>query len=380
MRINPALLALGEYPIGRLQEKARTLRGSGRRVLDFSIGDPREPTHPTIPAALKAAVPEVSQYPTTSGLPGLRRAVASYVVRRFGVEVDPETQVMPTSGSKEAIFSTHLAFVDRSRGDLVAWPTPGYPIYERGALLAGAVPRPVKLGSDFVFHASDLPAADWAKASMVWTCTPHNPAGSVTTAEELTALYAAARTYGALLCSDECYADLYDEAPPASILQVARAGSVGCLAFFSLSKRSGLTGYRSGAIVGDAEAITLIKSLRSSTGTASPEFVQEAAIVAWSDDRHVEERREIFRRKRLIIGKAFASLGYEVVGSVAGIYLWVRVDDDLATSERLLEDGILVTPGRGFGAGGEGHIRLALVPTLDECDDAAEALVLCLGR
>jgi len=380
MKVNPALSVLGEYSIGRLQEMARSMRAEGRRVFDFSIGDPLEPTAPFITQRIREAVPEVSQYPSTFGLSDLRVAVAGYVKRRFGVEVDPGTQVMPTSGGKESIFSTHLAFVDRNRSDFVAWPTPGYPIYERGAILAGAVPFPVRLSADFVLRATDIPVQVWDQAVMVWICTPHNPAGSITSADELQTLYSTARDSKTLLCSDECYADLYDDQPPSSILQTAGPGSLGCLSFLSLSKRSGMTGYRSGAIVGDAEAISVIKSLRASTGTASPEFIQQGAMAAWSDDAHVDERREIFRQKRSILAKAFDSLGFEIAGSVAGIYLWIQVEDDIAVSERLLEDGILVTPGRGFGPGGEGYIRLALVPTLDECDEAAEAVVACLGR
>ena len=380
MRVNPSLSALGEYSIGRLQEMARQMRTEGREIFDFSIGDPREPTAPFIIEAAKDAIPTVSQYPTTSGLPELRSAIAGYVSRRFGVEVDPSTQVMPTSGGKESIFSSHLAFVDRNRSDVVAWPTPGYPIYQRGAVLSGATPYPVRLSGDFVLRASDLPDPIWQQATMLWICTPHNPAGSVTSAADLGLLLERARHFDTLLCSDECYADLYDEDPPSSILQMAGAGSAGCLSFLSLSKRSGMTGYRSGAIVGDSEAIQTIKSLRTATGTASPEFIQAAAIAAWADDHHVAERREVFRQKRAILAKAFDSLGYQISGSVAGIYLWVAVGDDVVVSERLLKDGILVTPGRGFGPGGEGYIRLALVPTLDDCEEAAEALAACLGR
>jgi len=380
MKRNAALSALGENPIGRLQEMARRMRAEGRRIVDFSIGDPLEPTAPFIIQALKNAVPAVSQYPTTAGLPELRDAIAGYLARRFDVQVDPVSQIMPTSGGKESIFSSHLAFVDRNRSDVVAWPTPGYPIYERGAVLAGATPYPVKLSDDFVLRASDIPDRVWDQAVMVWICTPHNPAGSVTSAAELGALYEKARRHDTLLCSDECYADLYDDEPPASILQTAGSGAAGCLSFISLSKRSGMTGYRSGAIVGDPEAIKVIKSLRTSTGTASPEFVQAAAIAAWGDDGHVAERRDVFRQKRVILAKAFDSIGYRISGSVAGIYVWVEVGDDLAITERLLQDGILVTPGRRFGPGGEGYLRLALVPALDECEAAAEALVACLGK
>lgn len=379
MKVNEALLALAENQIALLQERARNLKAAGEKVLDFSIGDPREPTPPFISEALRRAVPVVSQYPTTPGLSELRQAVAGYVKRRFQVEVDPETQVLPTAGAKEAIFSSALAFVDRNRRDLVAWPTPGYPVYEKGAVLAGAEPRPIRLGSDFILRASGLTSEDWARAAMVWTCSPHNPAGTITSRADLQDLVTAGRVGGALLCSDECYSDLYEAEKPTSVLEVAGSGAEGVLCFMTLSKRSGMTGYRSGVMVGDASAIKILKRLRSHTGTASPEFVQRAAIAAWNDDDHVAERREIFREKRAILAEAFANSGMKIVGSTAGIYLWIAVPDDLGFANRLLEENIVLTPGRAFGPGGEGHVRLALVPTVDECDEAAARLTKCLA-
>ncbi len=359
------------------------MRLSGRTVIDFSIGDPREPTPEFIPEALRAAVPEVSQYPTTVGLGELRGAIAGYLRRRFSVEVDPDTQVIPTSGSKEAVFNSPLAFIDRDRRDLVAYGTPGYPVYERGALFAGAVAHPVTLHDDFVLRAAEIPDEVWSQSRIVWICTPHNPTGAVTDRADLGDLLAAARASETLLLSDECYADLYEpgafpQGPP-SLLQVTGGETEGALVFLSLSKRSGMTGYRSGAIVGDAEAIASLKRLRTTTGTASPEFVQAAAIAAWSDDDHVRERRETFALKRSILRGAFAELGIDVVASQAGLYMWVKVDDDMATTDRLLEAGVVVSPGRFFGTGGEGYLRLALVPTLDECEQAVEVLVKCLS-
>ena len=383
MHLNPVLDELGEYPIAVIHTRARALRDAGVPVVDFSIGDPREPTPAFIRGALEQAIPEVSQYPTAAGLTDLRKAIAGYVERRFGVVVDPATQVVPTSGAKEAIFSTPFAFVDRAADDVVVYATPGYPIYERGARFAGAAVHPVVLDGDFVLRVEDVPDAVWDRARLVWICTPHNPAGSVTDAAELSALYARCREVGALLLSDECYADTYEDAVypggPPSVLQFAAEGSAGALSYLSTSKRSGMTGYRSGAIVGDADAIAALKALRSTTGTASPEFVQAAAVAAWGDDEHAAARRRIFTEKRRILRGAFSDLGFPVVASQAGLYLWVRVGDDLAVTDRLLEMGVVVSPGRFFGAGGEGYIRLALVPTLDECTDAADVLRDVLG-
>ena len=378
MRTNPVLDALGAYPIAVLQEKARAMAEAGETLIDFSIGDPNEPTPEFIRQALKAAVPDVSRYPTVPGLPELREIFAGYLLRRFGVAVDPGTQILPTTGSKEAIFSTPLAFIEPGAGEAVLWPSPGYPIYERGTRLAGADSVPIELAGDFVMRPGDISQAQWESARLLWVNYPHNPTGAVATAEALQELYGAARASSVLVCSDECYVDIFEGSPPASMLQVAREGATGLLAYFSLSKRSGMTGYRSGMVVGDAEAIDALRELRSSTGTAPAEFVQAAATAAWADDDHVAERRKIFAEKRAVLAEAFESMGYEAVGSQAAIYLWVKVDDDVEVADKLLKSGVVVSPGRGFGAGGEGFLRLALVPTVGECVAAVEVLRTCL--
>ncbi len=378
MQTNPVLTQLGAYPIATLHERVRAMRAAGQPLLDFSIGDPREPTPRFVPEELRRSVPEVSQYPTTAGLPELRISIAEYVRRRFGVEVDPDTQVLPTAGSKEAIFSTPLAFVDRAAKTAVVWATPGYPIYQRGALLAGAEGCPVTLDGDFVLRSEQIPDDVWDRAAIVWTNYPHNPTGAVIDRAGLEDLYRRARRSDVWLCADECYVDLHEGPPPPSILEVAGPGTPGALSYLSLSKRSGMTGYRSAAIVGDAEGIAALKDLRTSTGTASPEFIQKAAITAWKDDDHVAERRAIFAAKRAILRTAFEDTGHEVVASNAGIYIWARVGDDVAVAERLLTRGIVVSPGRAFGSGGEGFVRLALIPTLDETQQATEVLKACL--
>lgn len=378
VELNPVLNELGNYPIATVARLAAERRERGLPVIDFSIGDPREPTPAFIADALRSNVPEVSQYPTAAGRRELREAIATYVERRFAVAVDPDSQVLPTSGSKEAIFSTPFAFIDRSAGDVVVVPTPGYPVYERGAMFAGAEIHRVVLSSDFVMRATDIPPAILDRAKMVWLCTPHNPSGAVTSRQDLAAMVAACASTGTLLLSDECYSDIYEDSTfpdgPASILQVAPDGRAGVLSYLSLSKRSGMTGYRSGAIVGDADAIAALKALRSTTGTASADFVQSAAIAAWGDDGHAADRRLIFTAKRQILARAFDAVGMDIVASRAGLYLWAHVGDDEGVTAQLLDHGIVVSPGRAFGEGGEGFIRLALVPTLGECEAAAAAL------
>ena len=379
MQVNPALAAMGGYPLAEIQMRARALREAGRPLIDFSIGDPREPTPEFIRDAMKAAVPIISQYPTTVGLVALRDAIADYLERRVGIRVDPATQIIPTTGSKEGIFHTPFAFIEPGIGQGVVYGTPGYPVYERGALLAGARIDPVVLEGDFVLRQADIADEVWDRARLVWSCSPHNPAGSVTSGGELADLLERCRAEDALFLSDECYLDVFEGDPPPSVLEVAGEDLSGMLAFYSCSKRSGMTGYRSGAIVGDAAAIAALVDLRSSAGVAPPEFVQAAAVAAWSDDAHAAERRTIFAAKRAVLRSAFEQLRLSVIGSTAALYLWVAVDDDLAVTSRLLEHGVVVSPGRAFGPGGEGYIRLALVPTLEECGKAVEVLVEVLA-
>ena len=380
MERNPILAAMGGYPLAEIQMRARDLREAGAPLIDFSIGDPREPTPAFIPEALKDAVPSISQYPTTAGLPELRTAIADYLRRRFGVSIDPATQIIPTAGSKEGIFHTPFAFIEPGAGQGVVYGSPAYPVYERGALFAGAEIDPIPLSGDFVLRASDISDRSWERARLVWSCSPHNPTGSVTSNEDLVDLLERSRSEGALFASDECYVDVYEEDPPGSVLQVAGPDLAGTLAFYSCSKRSGMTGYRSGAIIGDAEAISALIDLRASAGLAPPEFVQAAAVAAWSDDQHAADRRVIFTAKRSVLRKAFEQVGLPVVASTAALYLWVAVGDDVAVTIKLLEQGVVVSPGRAFGPGGEGYIRLALVPTLEECEVAVDVLVECLDE
>jgi succinyldiaminopimelate transaminase len=379
MRTNPVLDELGAYPITEIQDTARRMRDAGERLIDFSIGDPREPTPEFIRQRLRDTVPTVTQYPQTTGLSVLREAIAGYCDRRYGASVDPATQVMPASGAKEAIFSTPFAFVEAGAGETVAWGTPTYPVYERGARFAGADVLPIVLGGDFVLRVDDVPDEAWERLSLLWICTPHNPTGAITSRSDMEALYERCRETDTLLLSDEAYSDTYGEDVPTGILEIAGPGSPGALAYLSCSKRSGMTGYRSGAIVGDPAAIEALRRLRSSVGVASPEFVQEAAAAAWADDAHAAERREIFAAKRRVLRDGFEAAGLEVVGSRAGLYLWVKVDDDMDATKRLLADGVVVSPGRAFGPGGEGYVRLALVPTVEDCSEAVEVVTRCLS-
>jgi succinyldiaminopimelate transaminase len=373
--VNPRLAALGDNQLARVQRLAADLRASGRPLVDLSIGDPDEPTPALVRDALIDAVTPVSSYPTVTGRAELRAAIAAFVARRHGVAVDPDREVLPSSGSKEAVFHLPLAVIDPDGPRrAVLWGTPGYPIYERGTVLAGGVSDPVRLeaSTGWRLDLSTLPEERLAAACAVWFNHPHNPTGSSVDRGWLAEQVAIARAHDLLVCSDECYQELWYDAPQPSVLEACGDDRTGVLAFLSLSKRSGMTGYRSGAIVGDATVIARLRELRTSTGTASPEFVQAAAAAAWRDQGHVDVRRAAFAAKRDVLLPALAALGLEVSGSAAGLYVWLAVPggDDAAYAEALLAHGIIVTPGRAFGDGGQGWLRLALVPDVEGCREA----------
>ena len=357
-----------------LDQAKEELRRRGVAIFDFGVGDPLEPTPGFIRQALIDALDPVSQYPSVVGQRRLREAVAGWARRRLDVSLDPDSQVLPASGSKEAIFHLPLALLGPGeRRRTIVYPTPSYPVYGASASFAGGTPYPVPLYADngYRLNLAELPDDVLAETRIAWINYPHNPTGASIDLAYLERQVAIARQHEILLCADECYLDLYfdEDAPPPSVLQVTQTG---VLSFGSLSKRSGMTGYRSGYMAGDAEVIATLKRARPNFGVASPNFIQAAAAAAWSDDQHVAERRAIFRAKRDRLAEFLESKGYIVSGSQGAIYLWVEVPDRDAEAlyARLLEHGIVVSPGESFGLGGEGYFRLALVPTLEQIERA----------
>ena len=371
MQLSPVLAGLAQYPFARLDDWKAEAAGRGLDLIDFGMGDPREITPPFIREALLASVDEVSSYPRATGLPELRTAIAGWIDRRFGVEVDPDRELIPTLGSKEAIFS----FAQIALGDkrLVAIPEPAYPVYERGALFAGGQVATVPLRESDGW-LPDLDRFDaWDEIAIFWVCYPNNPTGAVAPLSFYEELAARAREHGFLVCSDEAYSELWFDEPPVSALQVADRTNV--VVFNTLSKRSSMTGYRSGFVCAPAEIVSALKSFRPTVGTAPQEFVQRASIAAWSDDEHVSAVRDLYRQKRETVLPALEAAGLRLAGSEATFYLWLAVDGPSeAFARTLLEHGIVVAPGSFFGPAGEGYIRLALVPTQAECERAATIL------
>ncbi|HYE06679.1 MAG TPA: succinyldiaminopimelate transaminase [Planctomycetota bacterium] len=373
--MNPALRVLKPYPMAELQARKAALVASGMTVYDFGTGDPVEPTPPFIPEALRQSLPAISQYPSVGGTPALRRAAAEYLARRFDVAVDADTQILPSAGSKEAIFHLPLAFLDPASGrDTVVHGTPGYPVYQSGALFAGGREHAVILdpAKGFRLELDRLPWEVLERTAIAWLNYPHNPTGACVDRSYLRAQADVARAHGILLASDECYQDLWfaGAPPPPSILEVAVEG---VLAFHSCSKRSGMTGYRTGFIAGDAALIKSYRGWRAHMGVGSPTFIENAAAMAWRDDAHAAARRKVFAEKHRVLTTGLAAKGIEVLPSSAGLYIWARVPGDgdaQGYAKRCLERGLVVSPGEFFGDGGAGCFRLALVPTLDECQAA----------
>ena len=378
MPLSPTLRAQATYPFVRLNEAAAARRAAGLEVIDFGMGDPREPTDPAILQALKDGVRERMGYPASVGLPELRQAIAGWVARRFDATLDPERHVIPTLGSKEAIFSFAQVVLDTGGGrDTVVVTEPGYPVPGRGAAFTGArvVELPLLEAHGFLPALEDVHDDVWRRAALVWLNTPNNPTGAIAPLSFLETLAGLAREHGFVLASDEAYTELWFGEPPPSALQLDDWTNV--VVFNSLSKRSSMTGFRSGFVAGDPALIGALRRFRPNIGTAPQEFVQRASVVAWEDEAHVDRARAAYARKRALLLDVLARKGMRVAGGAATMFLWIAVRDGESSeghAELLLEHGIVVAPGSYLGPSGEGYVRYALVPTEDDCARAAAIL------
>jgi aspartate/methionine/tyrosine aminotransferase len=285
--------------------------------------------------------------------------------------------VPPTNGSKEALYLIHQAVIDpQGERRRILIPEPAYPVYRIAARFAGGVPTPVPLRREegFLPRWKEIPARIWNETAALWINTPHNPTGSTADREWLRDTLDTARARGVWVFSDEPYSEIYFGDPPAGMIEISTDGVV---VFNTLSKRSAMAGYRSGFIAGDSGLIENLKRLRPSQGIATPLFIQKMAVEAWTDEDHVEEQRARYRAKRDLLLAALERAGLDVFPSEATFYLWVAAPAGLTSEDFcrcLLESRLVTAPGTGFGPSGEGYIRMALVPTLEECREAASIL------
>ncbi len=405
--MNPDIGRLQPYPFERLAALKTGLSAPlDRDHIALSIGEPKHPTPALITDALIAHLHQLAVYPNTRGLPALREQIASWLGTRFklgagGVSapgafgIDPATQILPVNGTREALFAFAQAVIDRRREPLVLMPNPFYQIYEGAALLAGAQPRYLacEAVNGFIPDFDAVDDATWRACQVIYVCSPGNPTGALLDQATYARLIELAHRHDFVIASDECYSELYlDESdPPLGLLQVAAAiGNTAfsrCVVFHSLSKRSNAPGLRSGFVAGDAELIEGFFAYRTYHGCAMPMPHQHASIAAWRDEAHVRENRRLYREKFSAVLEILGDT-LPVAMPKASFYLWPQTpipDTDFA-ARLFAEENVTVLPGRFLSRTHDGadpganRIRIALVPPLDECVDAARRIRRCVER
>ena len=391
--MNPLLSRLQPYPFERLRQLfAGVTPSPHHKPISLGIGEPRHATPPFILEALSRAFPALASYPLTAGSAELRQACAGWLARRYGVSINPATQLLPVNGSREALFSFAQTVVNptASAQPRVICPNPFYQIYEGAALLAGAQPYfvPSRADRNFAVDWRSVPADVWADAQLVYVCSPGNPTGAVMPLDEWELLFELSDRHGFVIASDECYSEIYfrDEPPLGSLEAAHRLGRYdfrNLIAFTSLSKRSNAPGLRSGFVAGDAQWIQHYLLYRTYHGSAMSGMVQAASIEAWNDELHVQHNREQYRAKFAQVTPVLQQV-LDVQLPDAAFYLWAAVpggDDQAFARDLLAQYNVTVLPGSylaresaGFNPG-RGRIRMALVAETAECLEAAHRIV-----
>jgi N-succinyldiaminopimelate aminotransferase len=392
--MNPLLDLLQPYPFERLRKLfAQVQPNADYPPISLGLGEPKHATPEFIRAALCESLDGLASYPATAGSPELRQAFGDWFGRRYGVELERASQMLPVNGSREALFAFAQTVVDASdtagQGKpYVVCPNPFYQIYEGAALLAGAQPfyAPSDPRRNFAIDWSRVPEAVWKRTQLLYVCTPGNPAGAVMPLEEWRMLLELSERFGFVIASDECYSEIYfrDE-PPLGALQAARLLGRGdfrrLVSFTSLSKRSNVPGMRSGFVAGDADILRRFLLYRTYHGCAMSPVVQHASAAAWRDEDHVVRNRALYREKFARVTPLLSRV-MDVALPDAGFYLWARVEgsDTEFARELLAQYNVTVLPGsflaRESPAGnpGQGRIRMALVAETAECLEAARRI------
>ena len=390
--MNPQLNQLHPYPFEKLRALfAGITPNPAYPEIKLSIGEPQHATPAFIMQALSDNLNGLANYPTTQGTPALRKSIAAWCERRYGLTLDAGSEILPVNGSREALFSFAQTVIDARRGgqaSIIVSPNPFYQIYEGAAYLSGAEPRFLNNlpENDFAFDYTALTPDEWARVQLFYVCSPGNPTGKVLSLDDWKTLFELADRYGFIIASDECYSEIYfDEAnPPIGGLQAAKLlgrSNERLVMFSSLSKRSNVPGMRSGFVAGDAKILKQYLLYRTYHGCAMAPPIQAASVVAWNDEAHVQENRRLYREK-------FASctpIAAEVLGTGmpdASFYLWARTPiADTEFARGLLEHyNVVVLPGSFLAREAQGvnpganFIRIALVAGLDECLEATQRI------
>jgi N-succinyldiaminopimelate aminotransferase len=394
--MNPLLSKLQPYPFERLRRLfADVTPNPDFAPISLGIGEPKHPTPEFIKQALSAGLGALAVYPATAGDLKLRQSFTAWLQRRYALELDPATQVLPVNGSREALFALAQTVVDASKkpGPVVLSPNPFYQIYEGAALLAGAEPYyvPSVPARNFAVDWDSVPAAVWERTQLVFVCSPGNPTGAVMPMEEWQKLFALSDRYGFVIASDECYSEIYfrDEPPLGGLEAAAKLGRSdfrNLVALTSLSKRSNVPGLRSGFVAGDAAIIKSFLLYRTYHGSAMSGAVAAASIAAWGDEAHVVDNRAQYRAKFAAVTPLLEKV-LDVRLPDASFYLWAGIPaawqgDDAAFARALhAQYNVTVLPGsylarEANGANpGRGRIRMALVADTAECTEAAQRIV-----
>ncbi|MCE1182717.1 MAG: succinyldiaminopimelate transaminase [Rhodocyclales bacterium] len=389
--MNPHLAQLQPYPFEKLRALfAGVTPNPQYKEIKLSIGEPQHATPPFIMEALAKGLTGLANYPTTQGIPALRQAIAAWCQRRYALTLNPETEILPVNGSREALFSFAQTVINPAKAEvpIVVSPNPFYQIYEGAAYLAGAEPRFLNNlpENGFAFDYEQLTPAEWARVQLFYVCSPANPTGKVMSLEDWKTLFALSDKYGFIIASDECYSEIYfdDANPPIGGLQAAQLlgrSNERLVMFSSLSKRSNVPGMRSGFVAGDAKILKQFLLSRTYHGCAMAPPVQTASVAAWNDEAHVLDNRNQYREKFAACTPQIA----EVLGTGmpdASFYLWAKTPiADTEFARGLLEHyNVVVLPGsflarevQGVNPGAN-FIRIALVAGLEECLEATRRI------
>ncbi len=379
------LQSIGAYAFAEVDKEVEKLKSMGITPIDFGVGDPTVPTPEIVRKATQKGITlrKSAGYPSYIGSSEFRQAIAQWTQRRFGVQVDPATEVSSTIGSKEAVFNFPEGIVNS--GDYVIIPTPGYPPYTRGTLFAEGIPYYVPLleKNKFLIDLKSIPEEVCKKAKILWINYPNSPSGAVAPLSYLREVVEFGKKNNIIIASDEAYSEIYFHEPPHSILEVTKEGVI---VFNSFSKRSAMTCYRVGWVAGDRQIIDIFKKVKTNIDSGTATFIQDGAIAALSDETHVEKMRAEYKVKRDLLVDAFKHIKLSDCTPEATIYLWQKVPEGMTSvdfARKLLSPDIamVTTPGAWISdkteSGlnpGEGYVRFALVPSVKNTREAARRI------
>jgi LL-diaminopimelate aminotransferase len=380
MKLADRIKDLPPYLFAEIDRKIEEKKRRGNDIISFGVGDPDIPTpQHIIEACCKAAKkPENHRYPSYEGMLAFRQAVAGRYERDYGLDINPEDEVIALIGSKEGVHNIHLAFVNP--GDVVLCSDPGYPVYRTGSLFAGgeAYPMPLLKENNFLPDLEAIPPEKARKAKMMWINYPNNPTAAVADKGFYKEVVDFARDNEIIVCSDEAYSAIaYDGYEPPCLLEVEGAKEVG-IVFNSLSKAYNMTGWRLGYAVGNREVIAGLGKVKTNVDSGASQIIQEAGIAALTSSQEcVRENIRVYQERRDVLVEGLCKIGFKCERPKATFYVWLEVPDgdSIAFAERLLEEAnIVCTPGIGFGRCGEGFVRFALTQPVERIKEALERM------